>query len=85
MTAGLDVPDLAPRVEDTYKARDVESALDIYFYRPIGFGLARLFARLRFTPSMVSLLGAFTGVLAGHLYFYRDLKLNILGMALHIL
>ncbi|MBA2623627.1 MAG: CDP-alcohol phosphatidyltransferase family protein [Chthoniobacterales bacterium] len=85
MTAGLDVPDLAPRVEDTYKARDVESALDIYFYRPIGFGLARLFARLRFTPSMVSLLGALTGVLAGHLYFYRDLKLNILGMALHIL
>ena len=72
-------------VESTYKARDVESTLDILFYRPIGYALARFFALLRFTPSMVSLLGAAIGVTAGHLYFYRDLPLNILGMVLHIL
>jgi phosphatidylglycerophosphate synthase len=72
-------------VESTYKARDVESALDIYFYRPIGYALARFFATLRFTPSMVSLLGAAIGITAGHLYFYRDLRLNILGMFLHVL
>ena len=72
-------------VESTYKARDVESVLDIYFYRPIGYRLALLFAKLRFTPSMVSLLGAAIGIIAGHLYFYRDLRLNVLGMCLHIL
>lgn len=71
-------------VESTYKARDVESLLDIYFYRPIGYQLARMFAALGFTPSMVSLLGAVTGVTAGHFYFYRDLRLNLVGMALHI-
>jgi hypothetical protein len=74
----------AANVESTYKARDVEGVLDIYFYRPIGFQLARFFALLGFTPSMVSLLGAAIGVVAGHLYFYRDLRLNVLGMALHI-
>lgn len=84
MTAGLDVTESAT-VATTYKARDVEGTLDIYFYRPIGYGLARFFAALRFTPSMVSLLGAGIGVLAGHLYFYRDLKLNIVGMGLHVL
>lgn len=74
-----------PGIESTYKARDVESALDIYFYRPIGFQLARFFAAIRFTPSMVSLLGAGIGVTAGHLYYYRDLRLNAAGMALHVL
>ncbi|MEP6822250.1 MAG: CDP-alcohol phosphatidyltransferase family protein [Chthoniobacterales bacterium] len=72
-------------IEASYKARDVESWIDLYFYRPIGFQLARGFAALGFTPSMVSLLGAFLGVLAGHLYFYRDLRLNVFGMALHVL
>ncbi len=72
-------------IEASYKAREVESWTDLYFYRPIGFQLARGFAALGFTPSMVSMLGAVLGVLAGHLYFYRDLRLNVCGMALHVL
>ena len=72
-------------VEATYKTRDVEGLLDICFYRPIGYQLARFFAALGWTPSMVSLLGAAFGVFAGHLYFYRDLRLNLCGMALHVL
>ncbi len=72
-------------IEASYKARDVEGWLDLYFYRPIGYQLARFFAALHFTPSMVSFLGAACGVLAGHLYFYRDLRWNALGMALHVL
>ena len=75
----------APSVESTYKARDVEGSLDIYFYRPIGYALALFFAKLRFTPSMVSLLGGSIGVFAGHLYYYSDLRVNLIGMALHIL
>ena len=71
-------------IESTYKARDVESTIDIVFYRPIGYALAKFFALLHFTPSMVSLLGAAIGMTAGHLYFYSNLRLNIVGMALHI-
>ena len=74
----------APTIESTFKARDVEGAFDLYFYRPIGFWLAQLFARLKMTPAGVSLWAGIFGVVAGHLYFYRDLSINVAGMVLHV-
>ena len=71
-------------IEGTYKSRDVEGLLDIYFYRRIGFALARFFSRLGITPTSVTLLSGLFGLAAGHLYFYRDLRLNLLGMILHV-
>jgi CDP-alcohol phosphatidyltransferase len=73
-----------PRIESTYKAREVEGVLDLRFYRPIGFWLAQRFARLRMTPTAVTLLGGFFGLIAGHLYYYSDLRVNLIGMALHV-
>jgi hypothetical protein len=75
---------LQSRVEATYKTRDVEGVLDLYFYRPIGYRLAEIFAQLKITPAGVSLLAGICGVIAGHLYFYRDLGVNIWGMLLHV-
>src|SRR5436189_5833234 len=77
---------VAPRsgVEATYKAREVEGVFDLCFYRPIGFWLARFFARLKMTPATVSLLAGIFGVVAGHLYFYRNLGINIAGMICHV-
>ena len=74
----------APKIESTFKAREVEGILDLHFYRPIGFRLAELFARLKMTPGAVSLLAGTFGVVAGHLYFYRDLSINVVGMVLHV-
>src|SRR5215469_13535242 len=71
-------------VEVTYKAREVEGVFDLYFYRPIGFWLARFFAWLNLTPAGVSLLAGIFGVIAGHLYYYRDLSINVAGMVLHV-
>ena len=72
------------KIESTLKAREVEGALDLYFYRPLGFRLAELFAHLKVTPAGVSLLAGLCGVIAGHLYFYRNLGINIAGMVLHV-
>jgi phosphatidylglycerophosphate synthase len=36
------------------------------------------------TPAAVTAVGCVCGVIAGHLYYYRDLNLNIFGMLLHI-
>lgn len=76
----------APRsgVEATYKAREVEGVFDLYFYRPIAFWLAQCFARLKMTPAAVSLLAGIFGVIAGHLYYYRNLSINVAGMMLHV-
>jgi hypothetical protein len=71
-------------VEATYKAREVEGVLDLYFYRPIGFQLAQFFEKLNMTPAAVTWLAGFFGVLAGHLYYYRDLRINIVGMAFQV-
>lgn len=76
---------MSAAIEGTYKNRDVEGLLDIYFYRRIGFALARLFARLRLTPTGVTLLSGIFGLAAGHLYYYRDLNVNFIGMGLHII
>jgi hypothetical protein len=73
-----------PKIESTLKAREVEGILDLYFYRPLGFRLAEFFANLKVTPAGVSLLAGVCGVIAGHLYFYRNLGINIAGMVLHV-
>jgi hypothetical protein len=78
------VEPLSSRVAATYKAREVEGLLDVYFYRPVGFRLAHFFAQLKINPAGVSLLAGICGVIAGHLYFYRDLGINIAGMVLHV-
>lgn len=71
-------------IEATYKAHDLEGIFDLRFYRPIGFRLAQLFARLKATPSQITFVGAVIGVVAGHLYFYRNLAVNIVGMVLQV-
>lgn len=72
------------KIESTLKAREVEGILDLYFYRPLGFRLAEFFAHLKVTPAGVSLLAGLCGVMAGHLYFYPILAINIAGMVLHV-
>ena len=74
----------AKGVESTYKARDVEGALDLFFYRPLGFRLAHVFARASITPDQVTLIATVCGVAAGHLYYYDALWLNVAGMLLHV-
>jgi len=74
----------APAVETTYKVREAEGVLDLYFYRRLGFQLAKFFAKIGISPVGVTLLGGVFGIVAGHLYFYRDLTTNIAGMVLHV-
>jgi hypothetical protein len=71
--------------EATYKVREFEGVLDLYFYRRVGYWMARFFAWLKMTPSGVTLVGGVFGILAGHLYYYSSLRLNLIGMALHVL
>ena len=71
-------------VEATYKSREIEGFLDLHFYRKVGFQLARFFAWAGITPNGVTALGTLIGIAAGHLYFYRDLATNVVGMGLHV-
>jgi hypothetical protein len=74
----------SPAIETTYKVREAEGVLDLYLYRKLGFQLAKFFAKLGMSPIGVTLLGGVFGIAASHLYFYRNLTINIIGMVLHV-
>jgi phosphatidylglycerophosphate synthase len=73
------------RIGSTYKAAEIEETLDIYFYRPLGYLIARVFQALRLTPNVATTLSIAIGILGGHLFYYRDFRLNVIGVALFIL
>jgi CDP-alcohol phosphatidyltransferase len=72
-------------IEATYKAREIEGWLDIHFYRKLGLHLANLFRAMGITPAIATLLGGVLGVIAGRLYYYPDVRINAVGMLLHVL
>jgi CDP-alcohol phosphatidyltransferase len=74
----------SPEIDATYKSRELEGIVDLFFYRRIGFRLAQFFARLNFTPTAVTLIGGVFGIVAGHLYFYQALAINLIGMLFHV-
>lgn len=72
------------QIELSYKARDVEEFLDVYFYRPFGFLIAKISWQLGIKPNGITFLGMILGVAAGHLFYYNDVKINIYGIVLLI-
>ena len=85
MEIDLTTSDALSTVEKTYKSPELEGWIDIRFYRQVGFQLARFFAHLNFTPTAVTVIGGIFGIVAGHLYFYRALAINLAGLALHVI
>lgn len=72
------------RIESTFKARDVEEVIDIYFYRPLGYQVARVCRAFRIRPNTVTIASIVIGVAAGHLFYYRDVTANAWGIVLWI-
>jgi len=70
--------------ELTLKSRETEELIDIYFYRPLGYFVAQIAKKVGLTPNIVSILAGIIGVIAGHLFYYTSLKINIIGIMLFI-
>lgn len=68
-------------IEKTLKSKDTEEFLDIIFYRPLGYVSALIFNKIGFTPNGITILSIFVGVIAGHLFYYNNLTINIIGIA----
>lgn len=86
-----DLSSLTPReraarvkYKDTLKSMDTEEHIDLWFYRPIGFGWAKLAARLGITPNAITIASIFLGVAAGVLFNSPILWVNVIGMLLLI-
>lgn len=72
------------QIELSYKTKDVEEFLDIYFYRPFGFLIAKVCWKLGIKPNGITFISMIVGALGGHLLFYKNTALNIYGILLLI-
>lgn len=73
------------KIELTYKSKDTEEFIDVYFYRPIGYFLAKVSHRLKLTPNSITIASILVGVAAGHLFYYNNLTVNLIGIFLLII
>jgi hypothetical protein len=63
-----------------YKAYEIEELVDIYFFRRLGYLIARLARLIRVTPNTVSLAAAAIGALGGALLYWPHLALAGFGL-----
>ena len=69
--------------EASLKSIETENIIDLYFYRPIGFRIARMLCPTGITPNMITVLSIFVGAGAGWLfYFTNNLTYTLLGILL---
>ena len=73
------------KIKSTYKSEDTEEFLDKLFYRPIGYVMAVVSKSLGLTPNIVTFISIIFGVTAGHLFFYQNVKINLIGVFLLII
>ena len=66
----------------SFKSKDTEEGLDVYFTRPIGLVFAIFWNKLGVHPNVITILSIFLGVGAGIMFGYTDLMHNILGVLL---
>ena len=68
-----------------HKGAAVEEWIDLHFFRPIGIRIARALLPTGVSADQVTLVVAsLIGLVAGHLFVYRDPWLNAAGLALFI-
>lgn len=69
----------------TNNAHNLEGFLDIYLFRFFGDPLAIVFQRLGTSPNSVTIMGMCFGITAGHLFYYNNLLINLIGILLWII
>lgn len=72
-------------IESSLKPRDVEEWVDLWFYRPVGYRIARACWRLGVHPNAVTVLSGLLGVLAGHLFYYPSRWVNVAGIGVFLM
>lgn len=64
------------------KSSDTEEHIDLCFYRPIGFVVAKASAALGISPNFLTILSLILGIAAGVLFYPTNIWVNVGGIAL---
>src|SRR5256886_5570361 len=73
-----------PQNDLSHKGRSVEEWVDLHFFRPIGIRIARALQPTGISADQVTLWSLVIGLVAGHLFAYRDHWTNFIGFLLFI-
>ena len=79
--------ELRNQYKQSLKSMDTEEHIDLWFYRPLGFAWAALFAKLGIKPNAVTIASIFLGVAGGILLYFGAqplIWLNYVGIFLII-
>src|SRR2546423_289500 len=68
----------------SHRGRSVEEWVDLHFFRPVGIRIARALQPTGISADQVTLWSLMIGLVAGHLFAYRDHWTNLIGFALFI-
>ena len=66
--------------EASLKSIETENYIDRWFYRPIGFRIAKMLRNTGITPNMVTIISIFVGGATGPLFYYGNISLTLLGI-----
>ena len=72
--------ELDKEYEASLKSIETENSIDRFFYRPVGFRIAKMLRNTSVTPNMVTIISIFFGVAAGPLFYYNDIIYIICGI-----
>jgi phosphatidylglycerophosphate synthase len=67
-----------------HKGDAVEEWIDLRFFRPLGMRLARRLAPTAISADQVTLAALLLGLVAGHLFLYRSVAANAVGLGLFL-
>ena len=76
---------MKPPSDLSHKGAAVEEWVDLRFFRPLGIRIARALEPTGISADQVTLWSILVGLVAGHLFLYRDPWVNVLGLVLFIL
>ncbi len=75
---------MKPQTDLSHKGRVVEEWVDLHFFRPVGIRIARALQPTGVSADQVTLWSLVIGLVAGHLFAYRDVWTNVIGFGLFI-
>ena len=75
---------MKPPNDLSHKGRSVEEWVDLHFFRPIGIRIARALLPTGISADQVTIWSLVIGLVAGHLFAYRDHWTNLIGFGLFV-
>lgn len=64
----------------SFQALEIEEPVDVYFFRPLGFVMARSAGTLGLTPNQLTILGMIVGTIGGALFYNEHFAIVGVGL-----